>query len=318
MNRKTPISIVRTIVGVAKGVSAILAIAINTIVLSTTLFVLAIGKFIAPTEKLRGHVRHACGRLAELWIGINNRIFSLYRGTHWDIQLPEGLDKKGSYLVSCNHQSWVDILVLQRCFNRRLPFFRFFIKSQLIWVPFLGQAWWALDMPFMRRDSKEKLARKPGRKGRDLESARKACEKFRDIPVAMTNFPEGTRFTLEKRDRLNSPYRNLLPPRIGGIGQVFFALADKLDALIDVTIVYPQARKEGQAPTFWQLVSGQVSEIIVRAEKRAIPAELLGRNFRTDKEFRQELTNWIGQMWREKDALIDRLNPAEATAAEAG
>ncbi len=194
--------------------------------------------------------------------------------------------------------------MLQRCFNRKLPFFRFFIKSQLFWIPFLGITWWALDMPFMQRHSRDKLARQPGLKGRDLENARMACAKFKTIPVAMTNFPEGTRFSPEKRDRRKSPYRNLLQPRIGGFGQVLYALADELDALVDVTIIYPQSTSTGLTPTFWQLLTGEIPEIIVKAERREIPAELLGRNFRTDRNFRRELEAWVEQLWRSKDDLI--------------
>jgi len=288
-------------------VAALLAIATNTILLTSVLFISAVGKFLAPTESSRNRVRHFLAGLAEHWISINNAIFSLYKNTRWDIEIPGNLDHEGCYLVSCNHQSWVDVLVMQRAFNRRLPFFRFFIKSQMFWLPFLGVAWWSLDMPFMRRHSREKIARQPELKGRDLENARKACEKFKTIPVAMTNFPEGTRFSTEKRDRKKSPYRNLLQPRIGGLGQVLYALAEELDALIDVTIVYPQTRTTGQAPTFWQLLTGDIPEIIVRAESRTIPPELLGRNFRTDQEFRAELEAWVSQIWREKDELISKI-----------
>jgi len=220
------------------------------------------------------------------------------------VEIPPALDRKGCYLVNSNHQSWVDILVLQRCFNRRLPFFRFFLKSQLIRVPFLGLTWWALDYPFMKRASKAQLLRQPGLKGQDLENARKVCEKFRDIPVAMMNFPEGTRFMVAKRDAQKSPYRNLLLPRIGGVGQVLFALSEQLDALIDVTIVYPRDDPSEPAPTFWQLLSGQLPEIVVRAEQREIPTHLLGRNFRKDREYRRELESWISGMWLEKDQLI--------------
>ncbi len=287
--------------------ASLLVIATNTIVLTTLLCILAIGKFLAPTEALRNGMRRVLAGLAETWISINNALFSLHKKTRWNIEIPANLNHQGCYLVSCNHQSWVDILVMQRCFNRRLPFFRFFIKSQLIWLPFLGVAWWSLDMPFMRRHSREKVMRQPGLKGRDLENARKACEKFKTIPVAMTNFPEGTRFSEEKRDRKTGPYKNLLQPRIGGLGQVMYALAEELDALVDVTIVYPQTRTTGQAPTFWQLLTGEIPEIIVRAESRAIPPELLGRNFRTDQEFRAELEAWISQIWREKDELISKL-----------
>jgi len=273
-------------------------------VLTILLCILAIGKFLAPTEVFRNRMRRILAGLAELWISINNAVLSWYQHPQWDIDIPEGLELKGCYLVSSNHQSWVDVMVLQKCFNRRLPFFRFFIKSQLFWVPFLGVAWWALDMPFMRRHSREQLASKPALKGRDLENARKACEKFRTIPVAMTNFPEGTRFSVAKRDQRKSPYQNLLQPRIGGIGQVLFALANQLDALIDVTIIYPQTTTTNLSPTFWEFLTGGITEIIVKAKRVEIPQELLGRNFRTDRDFRRELEAWVDQLWCDKDKLI--------------
>jgi 1-acyl-sn-glycerol-3-phosphate acyltransferase len=284
-----------------------LAIALNTIVLCLTLCILAIPKWLAPTESMRDFFRRELAKIAELWISINNFVLSMYRNTDWNLEIPADLNRKGCYLVSCNHRSWVDILVLQRCFNRRLPLLRFFLKRELIRVPFLGVAWWALDFPFMRRDSKAELARRPGLKGRDLENARKACEKFRNIPVAMMNFPEGTRFSVSKRDRSNSPFRNLLLPRIGGMGQVLYALSDQLDALIDVTIIYPQADPAARAPTFWDLLTGRVPQIVARARQREIPANLLGRDFRADPQFRRDLEAWMMRMWEEKDALISQL-----------
>ncbi len=289
---------------IVRGSSILLLIVVSTIVLTTTIFVLAIGKFLTPPGPIQNFVRGILAGIAELWISINNILLSLSRKTRWDVEIPPALDRQGCYLVNSNHQSWVDILVLQRCFNRRLPFLRFFLKSELIRVPFLGIAWWALDFPFMKRASRAQLARHPGLRGKDLENARKACEKFKDIPVAMMNFPEGTRFTVEKRDAGNGPYKNLLLPRIGGVGQVLFALSDQLDALIDVTIVYPGNGRSATAPTFWQLLSGQLPVIIVRAQQREIPANLLGRNFRKDREYRRDLESWTSGLWQEKDQLI--------------
>jgi len=288
-------------------VSSLLVITANTIVLTTLICILAIGKYLVPAAAVKRWLRRVLAGIAELWISINNVVLSLHRNPKWDVEIPPGLNRKGCYLVNSNHQSWVDILVLQRCFNRRLPLLRFFLKSELFWVPFLGLAWWALDFPYMRRYSREQLSKQPGLKGKDLENARKACERFRNIPVAMMNFPEGTRFSIEKRDRYNSSYQNLLTPRVGGTGQVLFALASELDALIDVTIVYPQKNEDGTAPTFWQLISGQLPEIIVRAEEIEIPGHLLGRKFRTDRSYRKELEAWAHQMWTEKDRQISQL-----------
>ena len=278
-------------------------LSVSTIVLTLFLCLVAIGKLLAPSPALRDRARLWLAGIAETWISINSTVLGWYRGTEWDIQIPEDLDVQGCYLVLCNHQSWVDIPILQRSFNRKLPLLRFFLKSQLIWVPFLGLAWWALDFPFMKRASKDQIARKPALQGRDLENARKACEKFRDIPVAMMNFPEGTRFSHRKRDASNSPYEHLLTPRIGGVGQVLYALAEPLDGMIDVTISYAG---NAAAPTLWELVTGRVSKIIVRAELRPIPAELRGRNFRKDPDFRQALQAWMGDIWREKDELLSR------------
>ena len=84
-------------------------------------------------------------------------------------------------------------------------------------------------------------------------------------------------------------------------------MEEELDALVDVTIIYPQNRVTGRGPTFWELLSGDIPEIIVRAERRNIPPELLGRNFRTDRTFRGELEVWMSQLWQEKDGLISSI-----------
>ena len=154
--------------------------------------------------------------LAEAWIGTNNAIFRLMGSLPLDTRGLEGLSTREWYLVLSNHRSWVDILVLQAVFNRRIPFLKFFLKQQLIWVPFLGLAWWALDFPFMRRYTAAYLEKHPEHRGKDLEVTRRACEKFRLIPTSVMNFVEGTRFTPAKHAAFKSPYRNLLPTRAGG------------------------------------------------------------------------------------------------------
>jgi len=165
----------------------------------------------------------------------------------WDVRGVDQLDPKGQYLVCSNHQSWNDIFVLMWAFDRRAPFFKFFIKQQLIWVPFLGLAWWGLDYPFMKRYSPAKLAKHPELRGKDLETTRAACERYRNVPVTILNFLEGTRFTKAKHDRQGSPYRYLLKPKAGGMALSLSALGEKINSLLDVTIVYPDG-----ARGFWQ------------------------------------------------------------------
>jgi len=240
--------------------------------------------------------------LGELWVSVNKGLVWFYRDTEWDIQIPQQIDHSERYLVFCNHQSWVDILVLQHCLNRRAPFMRFLLKQQLIWVPFLGVAWWALDMAFLRRYSRQQLLKNPSLRGKDLENAARACEKLKHIPVSMMSFPEGTRFTAAKRAQQNSPFKHLLRPRYGGIGQVLYSFDDAMTCLIDVTIVYPYG-----TPNVWQFVSGQIRKISVRIQLRPINKDLRGVSFREDGEAKGQLKDWLNEIWVEKEHDIDRI-----------
>ena len=60
----------------------------------------------------------------------------------WDLRMNMNVSTKGQYLVCANHQTWNDIFVLMHAFGTRAPFFKFFIKQELIWVP-VGRKWTA-------------------------------------------------------------------------------------------------------------------------------------------------------------------------------
>ena len=245
-----------------------------------------------------GAVRRASDRvlnaLAEAWIAVNGWWMKLVQRTRWDVHGLEGLRRKGWYLVSSNHQSWVDILVLQKVFSRRVPFLKFFLKRQLIYVPIAGLAWWAMDFPFMRRGT--------GSHANDLATARKACEKFRQIPTSVMNFVEGTRFTQAKHGRQQSPYVHLLKPKLGGLAAALSAMGERFDALLDVTIVYPDG-----VPSFWDLLSGRLKQVVVRVRERPIPQDLLGGDYEGDADYRKRLAVWVRAMWADKDTAIDEI-----------
>src|SRR5690606_9757768 len=151
--------------------------------------------------------------LGESWLAVHTWLMDRLPRTRFEIEGTADLRRDGHYLVLANHQSWVDILVLQKVFNRRVPLLRFFLKRSLFWVPVLGLAWWALDFPFMGRYNRRQIAKNPELGRRDIETTRKACEKFRDIPVSIMNFVEGTRFTEAKHAQQASPFRHLLKPK---------------------------------------------------------------------------------------------------------
>lgn len=287
-----------------QGAIVILVVTVSTVVLTAVIFVLALIKLLAPAGRPRNAMTHFLSSLGEMWVSVNKAMVWFYRGMEWDVHMPDGISHEGRYLVFCNHQSGVDILALQHCLNRRAPFGRYLLKHQLIWVPVLGVAWWALDMAFLRRYSKQELIRNPALRGKDLENAARACEKLKHIPVAMMAFPEGTRFSKAKREAQNSPYQHLLRPRYGGVGQILYSFDDALDALIDVTIIYPHG-----VPSVWQYVSGQVRKITVHVELRPIDASLRGRDFREDPEAKNLLKSWLGDIWSAKEHLMnDTLN----------
>lgn len=294
---------------VLQGAVVLLIVSISTIVVTMVLFFLSFIKFLTPKGRARDFMARVFSWLGELWISVNKSLTWFYRHLEWDVQLPHDLSHDGRYLVFCNHQSGVDILTLQHCLNRRAPFMRFLMKQQLIWVPFLGFAWWALDMAFLRRYSRDELLRNPSLRGKDLENTARACEKLKHIPVSMMTFPEGTRFSAEKRHRLNSPYRHLLRPRYGGIGQILYSFDDALDGVIDVTIIYPHG-----IPTAWQFISGQVSKISVRAQMLPIPDDIRGRNFSDDSVAKGKLRDWLNSIWAEKEKIITyslEMNPTD-------
>ena len=285
-----------------KGVVTALLMALNVVAWCLVLFAVAIAKFVLPVPAWRRWLSRAMTALAEGWIGTNNAIFRLMGSLPIDARGLDGLSLREWYLVVSNHRSWVDILVLQAVFNRRIPFLKFFLKQQLIWVPFLGLAWWALDFPFMRRYSSAHLARHPEDRGKDLEATRRACERFRLIPTSVMNFVEGTRFTPAKHAALKSPYRNLLPPRAGGVSFVLSAMGGMLNSKLDVTIAYTTG-----TPSFWDLCCGRVGTVRVDVQRRAIEDWLAAGDYMNDPAFRERFQAWLGGVWAEKDARLDRM-----------
>ena len=288
-------------------------IAVSTVVHTLPLFGVALLKWLLPFRAARDSCAVLLVRLAESWIAVNAALVAGFTPTRIHVDGLEGLRNDGHYLVLANHQSWVDIIVLQTVLNRRMPFLRFFLKSQLIWVPFLGLAWWALDFPFMKRYSRRQLSRRPNLAGKDIESTRRACEKFKGMPVSIMNFVEGTRFTPAKHARQSSPYAHLLKPKAGGVGFVLDAMGSALHSVVDVAIVYPAGR-----PDMLDLVSGRIPEVRVRVIERSIPAQLLGISYEKDAAARVRFQRWVNSMWTEKDAVIaSLLDPPDAAGSTA-
>jgi 1-acyl-sn-glycerol-3-phosphate acyltransferase len=287
---------------VIRGVIALALLVLNTLWWCALLFAAALVKLVLPFDAVRLRIDPVLNAIATAWIAGNSGWMRLTQRTTWDVAGIDELRYAGWYLVNANHQTWVDIFVLQHLLNRPIPMLKFFLKQQLIWVPVIGLAWWALDFPFMRRHGKAELRRHPELRFQDRDATRRACAKFALVPTSVMNFAEGTRFTPDKHRTQGSPYRHLLKPKAGALALALEAMGEKFQALVDATIVYPDG-----APTFWQFLCGRCAKIVVRVQQLPIPEDFCRGDYADDAAFRARFQRWLLALWADKDRQIDEL-----------
>lgn len=291
------------------GVTSVGLLALNTILCFVFIMPLALLKLALPAQAVRRRVDPWLNAIATYWVACNSRWITLLQPKVWDMEVDPGLRLTDWYLVNCNHQSWVDIFVLQLALNRRIPMLKFFLKQNLLYVPVIGLAWWALDFPFLKRYSKAKLRRNPALARRDADTARRACEKFALVPTSVMVFAEGTRYTDEKRQAQSSPYQHLLKPKAGALATTLNAMGSRFQSMVDATIVYPDG-----VPSFWQLASGRAGRIVVRIRQMPIPESFSTGNYATDKPFRTAFHKWLADLWQTKDREIDAIHHGDNAA----
>lgn len=288
---------------------------VGTVITGSTFFhgppVLALG--LTKLIKQSAKVDATNINITNSWLATNNWLIDhLLPDLKWEISIDPALDLNlhGRYLMTCNHQSWVDTTVNQYFGLTRMPLTRFFTKWELIFIPFVGPAFKILGFPMMKRHTKAQIAKNPELKSKDMHEARKACEQLLSQPFTLLNYLEGTRFNPEKHAKQNSPYTNLLKPKAGGLALALSILGHEIDALVDMTIVYPDGAPDYHA--FWL---GEVSRIAVNLRKIEIPEWVHGGNYEDDAEYRERFQHWVDQLWTEKDQLITAIKHKYQTEA---
>lgn len=241
------------------------------------------------------------------WIANNNRnLDALMPNKDWRISLPEGLKKDGQYLLICNHQSWVDTSVIQYISEDRLPLTRFFAKHELMYIPIVGQTFYLLDFPMMKRHSKQKISKNPNLAGRDLAEAKRACQLLQDKPFVLLNYLEGTRFTKDKHQQQASPYQHLLKPKAGGLALAIELLGEQIDGILDMTIVYPNG-----IPSYGDLWLGKVDRLAVDIEQLSMPTALFDAikagQYYSDDAIKAQFYDYLDGVWQNKDDKITRM-----------
>ena len=285
-----------------RGLLSFLVLAVNTLFWCLLLFVLALIKAVIPGGGMLTRLDVLINNIASAWVACNSAWMRLAYSMDWRVEGAESLRYNDWYLVNCNHQSWVDIFVLQHALNRRIPVLKFFLKAELIYVPVIGLAWWALDFPFMQRHSRQALRKNPELRNEDLVRARQACAKFAKVPTSVMNFVEGTRFTHEKHATQASPYQLLLKPKAGAMAMALNAMGTQFHSLLDASIAYPDG-----IPTFWQFLCGQVPRTRLHVRQLEIPQEFCTGDYENDRALRKSFHHWLDNIWQQKDQTLHTL-----------
>ena len=272
------------------GCFVIFVVAMTTIFVCIPLYILGVIRLaLRPMPFVQRWFAYPMDLVIDIWVstfGFLIRIFNLIEVSK---DIPDGVQERDRWrIIVCNHQSWVDILLLQTSFRHRAPVLKFFTKRELIWLPGVGLAMWFLGFPYVYRPSSKATEKLEARREINQATLQREGARFLEKPVAVINFVEGSRFTEEKRDSRGSPYQRLLAPRRGGISQVMGILGDRVDTVLDVTIQY-----HGSIPTFWDLLTA-----------RSAAATLTVREIPKPEQDQDAIGRWLHELWLEKDSVL--------------
>lgn len=275
---------------------------LNTAINSLFIVLFSLLKLVIPIPAISRRMGRMANRFMQNWLRGNALVLRLANRIDWQIIDRSQLNAEGWHLIICNHLSWTDIVIVGDLFRTRLPVPKFFLKYELLYVPFVGLACWGLDMPFMRRYSREFLIKHPELRGKDVETTRSACTKFIHEPTTVINFVEGTRLTPEKARQVRSPFQHLMPPKAAGLSLALAGLGEQFEKIVNVTLAYPDNRKH----PFRDLLCGRMKRIQVCIDEIAITPELRG-DYVNDKPFKRNFQLWLNQVWHAKDAQLAQM-----------
>nr|WHW29709.1 putative 1-acyl-sn-glycerol-3-phosphate acyltransferase [uncultured bacterium] len=238
-----------------------------------------VASYLLPTRPIKNflyacaeHIYRAAVHVNSFWM---KRVVGIELVIEGNVSVPENA------IIICNHQSWFDIPIIQDVVLGNGPIVKFLVKQELLWVPVIGWICLALDMPRLGR------SKKADTKQRDLKEVRRVTRQQQSKPGALLVFPEGTRFSEMKKQANQSPYRNLLRPKSGGLATML-AHSEPGVVIIDITINYHQPNI-----SIWNCLHGDPEKITVSVEQLVPPAG-------------QEVSEWLVARWASKDSLLSK------------
>lgn len=279
---------------------------LTVVFFGSSIILLAIPKFLLPLSAFRRAVNNlSCWLLGNYGV-VSIALLNLFNRTEWDCVCNGEINKNSWYLLTSNHISYLDIILLLKWAQGRIPSPKFFIKQELIWMPLVGQAAWALDMPFMKRYSREQIRKNPALRNKDIETTRQHCNKYKLRPTTVINFVEGTRFTSERHKKAcnkGSALNHLLPPKAGGIAFTLASMGELFEEVIDVTLLYPH----NTGNVMFAMLCGNLKKVVMHVNviklEGATKAAMIG-DYYNDNQFKQQFQANLNTHWATKDKTI--------------
>ena len=273
------------------------------IILSFWLIPLSISNIprIIPNKNLKIYLGSISNKMSNWAVANITTALKILHKLEWDFQIPKDLNTETWYIAISNHQSWADIFILLAAGHKKIPLLKFFMKKELKWIPIIYLVHKTVDMPFLNRHSRAQIQANPELKKVDYENAKKAAKRFSRNPSTAFSFAEGTRYTFQKHSAQESPYSNLLKPKVGALAIALSGMP-QVNTLIDFTVVYATQKR-----STWDFLCGDLSKAKVVAKTYPLPENLKNRSFEEEDEYRKIFQTLIDAIWLEKQQTIKDL-----------
>jgi len=256
---------------------------------------------IIPNKSLKIYLGSISNKMGNDAVASITSALRILHKLEWDFQIPQDVNTETWYVAMSNHQSWADIFILLAAGHKKIPLIKFFMKKELQWIPIIYLVHKTIDMPFLNRHSRAQILANPELKRVDYENAKKAAKRFSRNPSSAFSFAEGTRFTAKKHSEQESPYYNLLKPKVGALAIALSGMP-QVNTLIDFTIVYATQRR-----STWNFLCGDLSKAKVVAKTYALPKNLKNRSFEEEDDYRKSFQTFVDAIWLEKQQTIKDL-----------
>ena len=121
----------------------------NTLFWAIPIFAFGLAHLL-PHQSWQNKLKQWADRCAAYWVASNNAYLKNILGLKITCHFAPKLSTTNWYLLICNHQTWVDTVIIQKFFHKKIPLVNF-LSKRLGYIPVIGQVWKVLGFPFIDR-----------------------------------------------------------------------------------------------------------------------------------------------------------------------